>query len=165
MSTNKRERDRDTPRSLASSESPQTMIQDDELGRLPLRDDVDFSTQAYLDQANQSVTNESSPDSDHIFPPNSQTHHSNRHQHQQVPDDHHVQSSHNTNNYSNEMSEEESTIAQGFPLNPSIGTGHMMFDPDTLTNIPPTTAPTTHGGILPSIDVGRPSHSSFRGIS
>jgi hypothetical protein len=69
MSTNKRERDRDTPRSLASSESSQTTIQDDELGRLPLRDDVDFSTQAYLDQANQSVTNESSPDSDHISPP------------------------------------------------------------------------------------------------
>ena len=255
ISTNKRERDCDTPRSVASSESPQSMVQDDgprviagsrrvnkdisgsgqsmragqsqqqpnqqqqrhppqippstttstsrqptqhadrsmtsvpptptyalpvysdELGRLPLLGHVDFSTQAYLDQANYWYQNvptnrgiESSPNSDHIVPPSTLSHHSNRHQHQQVPDHHHVQSSHSTNNYSNDTTE-ASAIAQGFSLNPTIGTGHMMFDPVPLTYIPPT----TYAGVSPSIDMGhpqnpirgggRPSHSSFQGIS
>ena len=250
MSTNKRERDCDTPRSAASSESPQSMIQEDgprviagsrrvnkelsgsgqsmragqpqhqpnqqqrhppqlpslgatsrqpsqhadrsmtsvpstptfalpvysdELGRLPLHGHMNFSTQAYLDQANywyQGVPNnrgiESSPNSDHIVPPNSLPHHSNRRQHQQVPDHHLVQSS--PNNYSNDMTE-ASAITQGFSLNPTIGTGNMMFDPVPLTYLPPT----TYAGVSPSIDIGppqnpiggggRPSHSSFRGIS
>jgi hypothetical protein len=244
MSTNKRERDCDTPRSVASSESPQPMTQEegprviagsrrvnkdlsgsgqsmragqsqhqpsqqpqlptsstatssrqptqhavpststyalpvysDELGRLPLHSHVDFSTQAYLDQANywyQGVPNnrgiESSPNSDHIVPSNSLSHHSNRRQHQQVPDHQHVQSSHSTSNYSNDTTE-ASTITQGFAINPTMGTGNMMFNPVPLTYIPPT----TYAGVSPSIDIGgplqnpigggRPSHSSFGGIS
>ena len=256
LSTNKRDRDCDTPRSVASSESPQPMIQEegprviagsrrinkdnsgsgqsmrtgqpqhqlnpqqrhppqlpisstatskqaaqhadrsmpsvpstpttyalpvysDELGRLPLHGHMDFSTQAYLDQVNywyhDVPTNrgiESSPNSDHIAPPpNTIPHHSNRRHHQQVPDHHHVQSSHITNNFSNNTTE-ASTIGQGFSLNPTIGTGNMMFDPLPLTYIPPTT---TYTGVSPPMDMvppqnpirggGRPSHSNFRGIS
>ena len=253
MSTNKRDRDSDTPRSVASSESPQPMIQEDgprviagsrrvnkdlsgsgqsmrasqsqhqpnqqqrhppqlpisstatskqatqhadrsvssvpptptyalpvysdELGRLPLHGHMDFSTQAYLDQANywyQGVPDnrgiESSPSSDHIIPPNSVSHHSNRGQHQHVPDHHHVQSSLITNNFSNDTTE-ASAIAQGFSFNPTIGTRNMMFDPVPLTYIPPA----AYAGVSPPIDTGppqnlirgggRPSHSSFRGIS
>ena len=152
-------------------------VYSDELGRLPFHGHVDFSTQAYLDQVNywyQGVPNnrgiESSPNSDHIIPQNSVSHHSNRRQHQQVPDHHHLQSSHITSNFSNDTTE-TSTIAQGFSLNPTIGTGNMVFDPVPLTYIPPT----TYTGVSPPIDIvppqnpirggGGPSHSNFRGIS
>jgi hypothetical protein len=152
-------------------------VYSDELGRLPLHGHVDFSAQAYLDQANywyQGVPNnrgiESSPNPD-IVPPNPLSHHSNRRQHQQVPDHHHVQSSRNTNNYSNDATE-ASTITQGFSLNPTIGTGNMMFDSVPLAYIPPT----TYAGVSSSIDIGgppqnairggrRPLDTSFRGIS
>jgi len=139
---------------------------------------MDFSTQAYLDQVNywyQDVPNnrgiKSSPDSDHIVPPpNSVSHHSNRRQHQQVLDHHYVQSSHITNSFSSDTTE-ASTIGQGISLNPTMGTGNMMFDPLPLTYIPPT----TYTGVSPAIDMvpqqhpirggGRPSHSGFPGIS
>ena len=236
MSTNKRERDCDTPRSVASSESPQPITQEegprviagsrrvnkdlsssgqsmragqsqhqssqqqpqpqlptsstatssrlptqhavpststyalpvysDELGRLPLHSHVDFSTQAYLDQANywyQGVPNnrgiESNPNSDHIVPSNSLSHHSNRRHH-------HI---HSTNNYTNDTTE-ANAITQGFSINPTMGTGNMMFDPVPLTYISPTTYP----GVSSSIDIGGPSqnpigggrssHSGFGGI-
>jgi len=149
-------------------------VYSDELGRLPLHGHVDFSTQAYLDQTNywyQGVPNnrgiESSPNSDHIIPPNSVSHLSNRRQHQQVPDH---QSSHITNIFSNDTTE-ASTIAQGFSLNPTVRTGNMMFDPVPITYIPPT----SYTGVSPPIDIvpeqnpirggGEPSHSSYRGIS
>jgi len=149
-------------------------VYSDELGRLPLHGHADFSTQAYLDQGNywyQGIPNnrsiESSPNSDHIISPNSVSHHSNRRQHQQFPD-HLVQSSHN--NFSNNTTEAR-TIAQGFSLNPTIGTGNIMFDPVPLTYI----TPTSYTGLSPPIDIGpsqnpirrggMPSHSTFRGIS
>ena len=167
-------------RSMTSVPSTPTYalpVYSDELGRLPLHGHMDFSAQAYLGQGNywyQSVPNnrgiESSSSSDHLIPPNTLSHHSNRRQRQQVPDHHHLQSSHDTNNYSNDASE-ASTIAQGFSLNPTIGTGNMMFDPGPLSYIPPA----TYAGVSSSIDLGppqdpirgggRPSHSSFRGIS
>ena len=259
MSTNKRERDCDTPRSAASGESPQPVVQEDgprviagsrrvtkdlsgssqskrasqsqhqpnqqqhpsqvpntstvtshlrqpthdqqhidhsvtssvtqtyalpvysdELGRLPLHGHLDFSAQAYLDHNNywyQNVPNnggtsgggsESSHNSDHVVPPNSL---SNRDQHQQVPDHHHhVPSSHNVHHYSNNPAE-ISPISQGFSLNPTIGTGNMMFGPMPLSYMPRT----PYAGVPPSIDIGpsqnpvggggRPLHTSFRGIS
>jgi hypothetical protein len=237
--SNKRDRDCDTPRSVASSESPQSMIQEDgprviagsrrvnkdvsssgqrhppqlpiysaasskqpiqhadrsvtsvpstpnyalpvysdELGRLPINGQVDFSTQAYLNHANywyQGVPNnrgfDSSPNPDHTIPPNSVSHQSNRRQHH-VPGHHHVQPSHITNNFSNDTTE-ASTISQGVSYNSTIGTGNMMFDPVPLTYIPLT----TYTGVSPPIDIvpaqnpvggpggGRPSHTSFRGIS
>jgi hypothetical protein len=254
MSTNKRDRDCDTPRSVSSSESPQPMIQEgsprviagsrrvnkdvsssgqpmragpsqhqpnqqqrhppqlissaapskqpiqhadrlmtsvpstpnyalpvysNELGRSPFNGQVDFSTQTYLDEANywyQGVPNyrgiESSHNPDHIISPNSVSHQFNRRQHQQVPDHHHVQPSHITNNFSNDTTE-ASTIAQGLSYNSTIGTGNIMFEPVPLTYIPPT----TYTGVSPPKDIvppqnpigghggGRPSHSSFRGIS
>ena len=152
-------------------------VYSDELGRLPLHGQVDFSTQAYYDQANywyQGVPDnrgiDSSPNSDHSVPPNPVSHHSNRRQHQQVPDHHHVQSSHITNTYSNNTTE-ANAITQGFSLDPTVGTGNMMFDPVPLTYLPPA----TYGGVTPSIDIGPPqnsigggggpSHSGFRGIS
>jgi hypothetical protein len=155
-------------------------VYSDELGRLPLHGHLDFAAQPYLDQTNywyQNVPNNGgtsgggSPNPDHIAPPNSLSPHSNRRQHQQVPDHHHVQSSHNVvHNYSNSTTE-TNTITQGFSFNPAIGTGNMLFDPVSLTYMPP--AP--YAGVPPSIDMGpsqnqvggggRPLHTGFRGIS
>ena len=173
--------DRSMPPSVPSTPTTYALpVYSDELGRLPLHGHLDFSAPAYVDHANywyQSApnsggTSESSPNSDHILPPNSLSHHSNRRQHQQVPDRHHVQSSHNVNNYSIGTTE-TNAITQGFSLNPSIGTGNMVFDSVPLTYIPPT----TYAGVPPSIDMvppqnpigggeGRPpSHTRFQGVS
>ena len=184
--TSKQATQQHADRSMPSVPSTPTYVlpvYSDELGRLPLHGHMDFSTQAYLDQVNywyhDVPTNrgiESSPNSDNIVPPppNTVSHHSNRRQHQQqqVPDHHHhhVQSSHITNNFSNDTTE-ASTIGQGYSLNPAIGTGNMMFDPLPLTYIPPTT---TYTGVPPPMDMvppqqnpirGVPSQSNFRGIS
>ena len=257
MSTNKRDRDSDTPRSTASGESPQPVTQDDgprviagsrrinkdlstsgqskrvgqsqhqsnqqlsstpststshirqsthdltdhsmtssvpatstyalpvysdELGRLPLHGHLNFSSQAYVDQTNYwyhgdpnratgGGSSESSSNPDHIVPSNSLSHLSScrQHQHQQVPDHHHVQSSHNVNNYSDSTTE-TSTITQGFSFNSSIRPGNIVFD-----SVPTYIPPTAYAGVSSSIDIapplnpvvggGRPSPASFRGIS
>ena len=160
-------------RSITSVPSTPTYalpVYSDELGRLPLHGHVNFSTPTYLDQESYWYHGfgaiESSPNSDHIIPPNSVSHQSNRPQHQQFPD-HPVQSSHIS--FSNDTTEAR-TITQGVSPNPTIGTGNIMLDPVPLTYI----TPTKDARLSLPIDIGPsqnplrrgggPSHSSSRGI-
>ena len=130
----------------------------DELGRLPLHGHLNSSV-PYLDQGSYWY-----PDGD------STVGGSGGRQHQQAQDHNHVQSSHNnTNNYSHTT--ETSTMTQGFPPDPTMETGNMMYDPMSLGYIPSG----SFNGVPPSMDIVSPqnplglrersSHPNFRGVS
>lgn len=171
-----------TDHSMTSSVPPTPTyalpVYSDELGRLPLHGHTNFSAQPYLDQPNywhQNIPNPggtgggSESNSDHLILPSSSSlsHHSNR----RAQDHTRVQPSHSDeSSYSNNATTEINTITQGFSLNPTIGTGNIMFgQPMPLPYIPPS----SYAGVSPSMDIvstqnpirGRSSHPGFQGIS
>ncbi|KAF8805406.1 hypothetical protein BYT27DRAFT_7193177 [Phlegmacium glaucopus] len=145
----------------------------DELGRLPLHGHMNFSAPSldqghywYPNSGSAVGGNEGNANSNHTLLSNpsslsSLSHHSNRHQHQQAQDHNHVQSSHNNTNYPHSTTE-TSRMTQGFPLNPTMGTGAMMFDPMSLGYIPPG----SYAAVSPSMDMGpRQNPLGLRGSS
>ena len=136
-------------------------VYSDELGRLPLYGHLNLSAQPYVNQADywyKSVPNnggtgggnENNTNSDHIALLNSSSssHHFSRRQHQ---DHNHVQSSHI--NYINATTETSANTRGSF-LDPTIGTGNMIFDSLPLAYIPPS----SYVGVSPSIDLVPPQN-------